>query len=86
MLQNEYLIAKIGVDRAEDEARKGWSTEWAEVGDCGSTPRGPGARAEIRGSRGGTGDARGASFSAVSTPIFAIQNSFFSIVRDLQLA
>ena len=76
MLQNEYLVAKIGVDTEENEPSKVWKYSFiysihSLVGRTGgrlvSSPEpvdGP--------------------FAGGSTPIFATKYSFCSILRDLQ--
>ena len=89
MLQNDYLVAKIGADTAENELRKSDVSCRDLMGNL------PEASAKLMGALRTTrrllascsemldGQLLDGSFSAGSTPIFATKQSFFSIFRGL---
>ena len=82
MLKNEYLIAKFGLDTAENEPRKEWCVVAVQL--AGGDVDGPAA--PVPSPHLNHYDSFRGSFSAGSTPIFATKASFCSIkfLRDLQ--
>ena len=95
-LSNAYLLAKIGVDTAENEPLEVWgenSIQYSLHSLARSRLRltalnqpSPAGAALLHGSPGGMRQTLQGSFSAVSTPIFASKYSLESSRRDLHNA